>query len=120
MKTKNGTMRSAVANLAEWCRELRDSIREEIHHHGDEDSERRGRERIAAIGRDIAAARDAAKRADAWQTVAEELAGAVDSMLTQMDQMEGAFDDEDGTIADAMDAGVEALESLHRIRGGAA
>lgn len=118
MKTKAGAMLTAVNDLAAWCEELRWGIEQEIHHHGDEDSERDGKLRMKAIRRDITAAQSLAKQADRWQKVADELAGAVDSLLTQVDQMEGMFDDEDGAIADAVEAGIDAIASIRKLRKG--
>lgn len=38
--------------------------------------------------------------------------GALDSLLLQVDQMKGMFSDEDGTIGDAEDAGVDAMKEI--------
>lgn len=40
-------------------------------------------------------------------------AGAIDSLLCQMSQMQGMFDDEDGTIEAVMEAGEDSLAEIH-------
>lgn len=40
-------------------------------------------------------------------------AGAIDSLLCQVSQMQGMFDDEDGTIEAAMEAGEDTLAEIH-------
>lgn len=40
-------------------------------------------------------------------------AGALDALLCQISQMEGMFDDEDGTIAEAVEAGEDVLAEIH-------
>lgn len=39
--------------------------------------------------------------------------GAIDAMATQIKQMRGLFPDEDGTIAEALEAGDEAIDVAH-------
>lgn len=48
--------------------------------------------------------------------VLDEAAGALSACVEQIGQMEGMFDDEDGTIADAVEAAEDALESIRATR----
>lgn len=46
-------------------------------------------------------------------TLLRNAAGALDALLCQISQMEGMFDDEDGTIAEAVESGEDALAEIH-------
>lgn len=51
--------------------------------------------------------------ADRWREAADELQGALDSCVTQIEQMKGLFNDEDGNIQSALDE-AEQADGMYR------
>jgi hypothetical protein len=52
-----------------------------------------------------------------FEKLAHELAGALQSLLWQTEQMQGVFPDEDDTIKDALEAAYAALASADKTFG---
>ncbi|MFY9329967.1 MAG: hypothetical protein WAO76_18410 [Georgfuchsia sp.] len=48
-----------------------------------------------------------------WQKIVAGLASALNSCITQIDQMRGLFVDTDGTIEEALNAAEEAVDAYH-------
>lgn len=73
-----------------------------------------GYEFISAFDEHDDAGRQLAARSSNVATpMASELAGALANCIEQIHQMKGMFDDEDGTIQEALDAAEEALNRYH-------
>lgn len=60
----------------------------------------------------------AAAKVGTMDKALHDMTGAADALRTQVEQMRGMFDDDDGTIADACEAHDEALQSLKHAREG--